>query len=190
MCDINPEEVKSKAVDEIFIESKQSLMAHTIRGVVNHFHKNLVSLDVIVSRDLANAVYRHAPSKASILKTTYIPKDPKSPYYRVRARIFIRKDANHHLSRLCIAHELFHLLMALEHFKGSNREKWDGQWKKEDESACNGFAQELCGKHNEFNSDSRERDLRVLFPSELFAQGFVLDLSDVNLLPDCLKIKH
>jgi hypothetical protein len=171
---------------EIFGESQGALMVHTIRGIISHFYHHGVILEVQIIIDSHGPVFRRTPNKASVLVTKYTaPKD--DPYARVRATIFIRKDAKHHLRRLCIAHELFHAILAFNDYIKSGGKTWDGQCKKAHEPLCNEFAQELCRLHNEFNKSDKDRNSRVLFPEEIFAKGFVLDLTDVTKLPACLK---
>jgi hypothetical protein len=172
---------------QIYKEACGSLMAHTIRGIKNHFYKKGIVLEVLVIRDRQNLVFKTAPNKASVLVTKFFAKHPPDPRDRVRAHIYIRGTANHHLARLCIAHEMFHALLALEAYTAGERKEWDGKWKKEHEPACNKFAQSLCELHNGFNGNQDARVNRVMFPGELFAEGFFLDISDLENLPECLR---
>lgn len=180
---LNPDELSER----IFVEACGSLMAHTIRGTKNHFFRKGIILEVLVLRDKCGAVFRVAPHKASFLVTKFFPSVVPDPYAHVRAIIHLRRDANHHLSRLCIAHELFHALLALESFVAHHRKKWDGTWKKEHEPLCNRFSQELCRKHQAFYSNGETRANQIEFPAEIFAKGFALDLGDLASLPASIR---
>ncbi len=174
------------AAKSIFDHASGALMAHSIRGVESHFLKNGVYLQVLVLNG-PPVMFRKRPLRSSLLTMSLKPEDFPDDRIRVVAKIYLRKGINHHLSRLAIAHELYHLLLALQAHIKSNRASWDERCRSEHEVACNKFAQEICRLHNEFNGDEELRKKRIAFPEEIFALDFILDLADFDKLPQCLK---
>jgi hypothetical protein len=88
---------------------------------------------------------------------------------RVDAKIYIHRDANKHLARICIAHELYHLLLELDVFLASNRKQWGGLSNSTSvEHDCNQFAWQLCLMHECFNRDRDNWANHILFPKNMF----------------------
>ncbi|HEX3798384.1 MAG TPA: hypothetical protein VH413_06745 [Verrucomicrobiae bacterium] len=166
---INPE----KSADNIFQESFSALMAHTIRGVTRHFLKNGIELDVRILVDrsgLASAGGSKAPS-IIIIEPSNIKgvAGGTTKINRVKASIFIHKNANKHLARICIAHEMYHLLLELEAYITSDRKTWAAiPVSRAVEEACNIFAWQLCRAHDKFNKDEASREKHVYFPEHTF----------------------
>ena len=160
----------------IFSEALGALMAHTIRGVTNHFRKERVDLAVRVMPDNYGLIPLRAPREGttSIIMSQFIPRRYKTYPDNLDASIFIHKDANKHLARVCIAHEVFHLLLELEAFVAQrNRDIWpEIDNDKVVEDRCNHFAWELCRQHDEFNKNDDLRKKHVLFPKDTFNQPF------------------
>jgi hypothetical protein len=160
----------------IFEEALGSLMAHTLRGITNHFRKELIELDILVRPDAYGIIPLRAPKEGttSIIMTKFVPKRTKTDLNRLYAAIFIHKDANHHLARVCIAHEVYHLLLELDVFlENEKRDTWpEIENDKAVEDMCNHFAWELCHQHDQFNRNDGEREKRILFPDNTFNQPF------------------
>lgn len=162
-------------------------MAHTIRGFTNILHKKGFILYLQIIRDNNNLIFRHEPSKSSILNAKPMDKIENLPYTPIFAKIHLRKEASHHLSRLCVAHELYHLWLLVERFTDANRKEWDNEIKEGDEESCNEFAKQLCKKHNEFNKDEGLRGEKIEFPSDILDNEFILDLGNFGNLPKSLR---
>jgi hypothetical protein len=151
----------------VFIESCRSLMAHSIRGVANHFYHAGLLLDLSIHADDHRAIpYRNS---TSILLTRLfkVQINEQSAVNLIRAKIYIHKDATKNLARVCVAHELYHLLLELEAFKGT------GLWRpltmdRNIEESCEMFARHLCKFHDNFNRDAQIREDHVYFPGALF----------------------
>jgi len=161
-------------------------MAHTICGVQKHFLREnmLLQLSVLLAHP---EMMRKAPHNSCFLVTSMKPTtDLPDTRKRVIASIYLRKGINHHLSRLCIAHEVYHLLLALEAFKASKRDRWAQLDRTKFESECNQFSQKLCEKHHHFHKSGANKH-KLEFPEEIFKEDFVLDLSDFENLPECLR---
>jgi hypothetical protein len=166
------------AAAEIFGESTRSMMAHTIRGTVNHFRRQHLELDIKVFPDTYGTILKtngHS-SPASILRTGFHAGAQAPMRGRVTADIAIHKDANHHLARICIAHEIYHLLCELENWKAAGGVGWENIPLSPDlEDACNQFAWQLCLHHDGFNRDEPNRQRHILFPDKLFERPFTTD---------------
>ncbi|MGH7979951.1 MAG: hypothetical protein ACREE6_11300 [Limisphaerales bacterium] len=101
--------------------------------------------------------------------TRFIQKGRPVDMDKVYATIYIHQHANKPLARICIAHEMYHLLLELEEFL----EKGRGAWPKVPgnkliEDQCNQFAWELCRKHDQFNRDDGLRQRHMIFPDGTF----------------------
>jgi hypothetical protein len=155
----------------IFERSLVSLMAHTIRAMTNHFLDRGIELDVRVIADTANAIHLTAPNQGatSLLRTRLRRGTQPQERDRVIASIYIHKDANKHLARICIAHELYHLLLEMDEYLNGGRTAWAQiPTSKEVEDQCNQFAWQLCKYHNLFNEDENLRKQHVYFPPGIF----------------------
>jgi Zn-dependent peptidase ImmA (M78 family) len=162
----------------IFDESRNSLMAHTIRGAVNHFRHKGLELDVRVIADTNNMIGLLAPGRGvtSILRTRLQRAAAAGQRDCVVTSIFIHKDANRHLARICVAHELYHLLMELDAFIANNRTAWNKiPTTAAFESDCNQFAWQLCLYHDKFNRCDKQRAEFIYFPEKLFDQTLKTD---------------
>ncbi|MCP5520653.1 MAG: hypothetical protein H7A46_03800 [Verrucomicrobiales bacterium] len=169
----------------VYEYSLVSMMAHTIRAVQTYFRRKGVLLDVFIEPDISDRIKLCAPGKGatSMLSTRFFPALPTNLPPRVTARIFIHRHANNHLARICIAHEVYHLLLELDHYlaNGGHRmgkSAWPkaGQVKggkravKEIEDKCNQFAWQLCKHHDKFNRDDQHRGEMIYFPEEVFLE--------------------
>ena len=113
---------------------------------------------------------RRGSGATSILATWFLPKRFPADRERVRASIYIHPQANRHLARICIAHELYHLLMELDQYNKHRKHGWPTPTPvtKATEDACNQFAWELCRKHDEFNKKQENRERLIYFPPHVF----------------------
>lgn len=146
-------------------------MAHSIRGTINYFLCNHIDLSVQVIADTVNAINLQDPScgATSVLRTKYTPPASEGARAHVGAQVFIHRDANKHLARLCIAHELYHLILELDHFVNSKRVNWTKIAATPlIESQCNQFAWQLCMQHDRFNRDPALLAKHVFFPDHAF----------------------
>ena len=149
----------------IFEEAFGSLMAHSIRALSSHLLRRGVELEVRIIPDTANAI----PGSISFLRTTFRPKTRQGEKDRVIAYIFIHQYAGKHLARLCIAHEIYHILLEFNAYIDSERKCWphiaiDGNV----EEQCDIFANELCRRHDEFNKSEEARKEHLYFPDGIF----------------------
>lgn len=155
----------SESARNIFEESKKSLMAHTIQGVINHFAKQKITLVVKIQVDK----YCVIPDKAySLLRC-----DNELAEGRIVANILIHKYANRLMARMCLAHEMAHLLIKLDKYLDSGRVSWPKKGitektTKREEEACNLFARDLCYLHDVFNKDDNNRNHHIYFPDGFF----------------------
>lgn len=164
---------------EIFNQSIVSLMAHTIRATVNYFRQKHLELDIIVHPDRYGTIVPLTEAEngekqpASVLRT-HKPDGSK----RVVATIWIHANANKNLARICIAHEIFHLLCELHEWVKDRTKPWPKiPMSPILEDKCNQFAWELCRKHDLFNRNEVVRERLIFFPDKLFDQPFTTDLS-------------
>jgi len=160
-------------------------MAHTICGVQKIFYKKGLHLQVLVAF-AQDAQMKAAPKKSCFLTTKIRDKEKYDVRRRVIATIYLKKGINHHLARLCIAHELYHTLLALDAYIAGDRKEWLQLDRQSSEEDCNKFAKELCLKHHNFYKNGVNRH-RVEFPEEIFDEDFLLDLADCDRLPACLN---
>lgn len=165
------------AAKSVFHESLTSLMAHTIRGVTNHFEKQKIELTVLVTADTRGRINLMAPEvgATSLLMTNFVKGVDETTPNRLLAKIYIHKDANKHLARICIAHEIYHLLLELDRYLS------EGEWPtsvsstKIIEDQCNQFAWQLCKYHDGFNRKDDHRKKHIFFPEGTFNQPFKMD---------------
>ena len=159
---------------KIFRESALSLMAHTIRGTVNLFRKHGVDLDILVLPDSYGQIPL-SERNASVLMRRVVGGKIR---LRIEATIFIHKHATKHLARICIAHEVFHLILELHHWIEDGRKQWSRvPTTKELEDQCNLFARDLCFRHEKFNRDEKWRSSQIYFPEGLFDSTVSTDTS-------------
>ncbi len=162
------------AAETIYQESLCALMAHSIRGVTNYFLRHDIELDLVIKADHLGIVERAFPSKGStsVLMTHCIRvkrQNGVDKVSKVKATIFINKDANRHLARICIAHEIYHLLLELQAYSKSKNHTWETvPITKQVEDDCNQFAWELCRQHESFNRDENQKESHVYFPAGVF----------------------
>jgi hypothetical protein len=162
------------AAEDIYVEALGSLMAHTVRGVTNYFLRHRVELDLTIKTDHTGIIQLAVPGKdcTSVLMTHPVKvkmANGAEKVSRVKATIFVHKDANKHLARICIAHEIYHLLLELDAYLKSGGTIWANlPTTPEVEDACNQFAWDLCKKHDKFNRDEAEREKHVYFPIRVF----------------------
>lgn len=162
----------------VFDEAFVSLMAHTIRGVINQFRKAGIELDVRVMPDTIGMLKLKAPKQgATSFLLSRLVKGAKVPERdRLYASIYIHQEANKHLARICIAHEIYHLLLELDEFLLKGRIQWPKvPVSRTMEDSCNHFAWELCRLHDIFNRDTNLREKHVHFPDGTFIQPFPVD---------------
>jgi hypothetical protein len=170
---------ESKAV---FDESLVALMAHSVRGVVNRFRKHFIELDICVIADTINVIKLKAPSAGatSVLVTNFV-RGTRGPVRgcerdRVYAKIYVHREANKHLARVCIAHEIYHLALELDSFIKGGRIEWPKtEVTNAIESSCNQFAWQLCKYHDLFNSDSSLVSEHIRFPDKVFEKPFKMN---------------
>jgi hypothetical protein len=157
---------------EIFKESLLSMMAHSIRATQNVFKKAQLTLDLVILADTRNILKLKAPPEGptSILRSQMPLGEPPCPgcARRVKATIHLHKYCCKNLARICIAHELCHLLMELEQYKRAG----GGAWApvpptSNSEELCNLFAFELCAQHDAFNKNDESRRSNIYFPDGL-----------------------
>jgi hypothetical protein len=170
----------------LFRESLSSLMAHTLRAVFNHFYKKGVVVDVLVIADTANAILPRSPTPGAtgLLRTQLSSRrtDDGAQLDRVTAWIYIHKDANRHLARICIAHEIYHLVMELNAYIAGNRAAWSQiAVDKVLEDKCNHFARLFCGYHDKFNRDENLREEYIYFPEGMFSEVVKTNSTDSQL---------
>lgn len=154
----------------IYNESLGSLMAHTIRAINNDFLQYGIELDVRIIADVANAIASQddRTGAISLLRTRW-KRMPGHTHDRVRAFIYIHEHANRCLARICIAHEIYHLLLEFKAFIDGGRKDWKRVEVNEDvENACNEFAWSLLKSHDEFNKNEKLRQEYMYFPDGLF----------------------
>lgn len=160
------------AAHEIFSESLGSLMAHSIRGTQNYFRRHMLDLELLIVADTYGVIQLRDPRNGatSILQTRLIKARVGSGVRdTVKARIYIHKDANRVLARICVAHEIFHLLKELAEYSKNHRTAWNAVTPTpETEDQCNQFAWELCSKHDKFNKSDGVREKLIYFPDHLF----------------------
>ncbi|MGD0260656.1 MAG: hypothetical protein ABSD29_12625 [Verrucomicrobiota bacterium] len=159
-----------------FNESIGSLMAHSLRAVFNHFYKRGIAVELLIIADTANAILPMSPTEGatSLLRTNLYSRHTKDNHQhdRVVAWIFIHKDANRHLARMCIAHEIYHLLMELNAYIDGGRSTWAQIAVNESvEKQCNDFARRFCSYHDRFNHDEKLREEYIYFPPDTFKEG-------------------
>jgi Zn-dependent peptidase ImmA (M78 family) len=146
-------------------------MAHTIRAVTNQFAKHLIDLDIRVIADTYSAIQLQAPAQGatSLLRTRLRPRANQMERDRVTAFIYIHKDANKHLARVCIAHELYHLMLEQNAYLAGGRTAWSRiNPDKPMEDQCSQFAWQLCFFHDKFNHDEALKKKHVYFPPGMF----------------------
>jgi hypothetical protein len=169
------------AAKKVFGESLVSIMAHTIRGLENHLRRTHVELDLRIISDQYDTITRGA---TSVLKTRLTPEKN-----RVIADIFLHKHANKNLARICVAHEIYHLLVEFEQWRSNGRLIWEPiPHSKELEDACNQFAWELCRQHDKFNRSERCRENEIYFPDGVFNGVLTTDISRSENWPKGLAI--
>jgi len=163
---MQPEKHKTPVenADMVFKESQTALMAHSIQAVIRLFQKSSILLHVQVIPDKLNILHTGATSMLSI--APHKAKD-EGEYNRVDATIHIHKDANKHLARLCITHEIHHLLMSFENYKKTSR--WEPLLRtREIEDQCDQFAWDLCFKHDDFYHNPDKQNKYIFFPPKTF----------------------
>lgn len=152
------------AAKAVFKGSLGSIMAHTIRGAKNIFRNANLELDLKIYADTHRTIFRDdsSPSTASVLMSSLSGN-------RLSAQIFIHRHANKHLARICVAHEVFHLLEEMDRWIKGGRVAWlQIPQSKELEDRCNLFAWELCHYHDRFNRNEALRGSQIFFPEGMF----------------------
>ena len=150
-------------------------MAHSIRALSNHLLRRGVELDVRIIPDLANALQ----GATSFLRTSFRPKKRDGEHDRVVAFIFIHRYATKNLARLCIAHEIYHILLEFDVYTDLGRANWPGvQITPEIEAECDRFATELCRRHDAFNKCENLRKEHLYFPDGIF--GYTQNTRRIN----------
>lgn len=178
----------------VYGEALTSLMAHTIRGIKKLFARELLDLDVKLIPDLGDRIglLKGHDAPPSILQTRHFDGPWMQSRGRVTANIYIHRHANKHLARLCIAHEVYHLILELRAYAASSEKHNERVWPtaerilnpedkamtdderslaiKSFEDDCDVFAWELCRRHDKFNRDDNARDKHVYFPKRTFVE--------------------
>jgi hypothetical protein len=111
----------------MFRESLGSLMAHTLRAVFNHYYRRGIVVDILIIADTANSILSRSPipNATSMLRTQLSHRRVDGTQHdRVTAWIFVHQDANKHLARICVAHEIYHLVLELNAYIEGQRSAW------------------------------------------------------------------
>jgi hypothetical protein len=150
-------------------------MAHTLRGVFNHYFGKGIVVDIHIMADMANAILPlSSTAGATGFLRTHMRQRQSSDGAdrdRVTAWIYIHRNANRHLARICIAHEIAHLIMELDAYIDGRRREWLAiKVDSAIEGACDVFARRLCGYHDRFNRDEALRDEFIYFPTKMFEE--------------------
>jgi hypothetical protein len=172
--------------EEIYSESLSALMAHSIRGVQNYFRKERLNLELRVVADVYDIMAFKSPDQGatSLLQVRHF-EGSTSVMPRVEAMIFIHRHANKHLARICIAHEIYHLILELAAFVQSGRKEWNAiPSTKKIEDECNQFAWELCKRHDDFNRNGAKHSAQVFFPDKTFSSTLTTNLKFQELWPN------
>lgn len=154
-------------------------MAHALRAVTNKFVRKGIDLDVRVIADMADSIQLMEPRKGatSILLSRFRKGLADGERDRVHALIFIHKFANRHLARVCIAHEVYHLLLELQAYVEGGRRTWPHlPASKQIEDDCNLFAWQLCKFHDDFHRSETARQRFVYFPERMFDRVLKLNV--------------
>ena len=155
-------------------------MAHTIRSLENHLRLGGLELNLRIIADTYGTITNGA---TSVLKTKLVGDK------RVVADIFLHNDANKHLARICIAHEIYHLLMEFELWRKNNRLVWEAVTpSKTIEDECNQFAWQLCFHHDKFNREEGLRSSLIYFPEGMFDAPLTTDISQAENWPKGIGI--
>jgi len=177
---MNPTEIPApKAVswietqsDYVYALSENALMAHSLRACVQLFQRFGLTLIIEVFEDRWGSL---RPEKAygekkpkSVLMCHYesISISPNALRGAVRAKITVRKDLNRYAARLCIAHEIAHLLVKLRRFQDvPSSDSWTESLKRHHpkvENLCDRFASRLYIRHMELYGDADRRRLLTI----------------------------
>ncbi|MEQ1860855.1 MAG: hypothetical protein ABMA13_13045 [Chthoniobacteraceae bacterium] len=180
----------------VFEESVKSLMAHTIRGMQNYFFNHAgLQLEVKVIADKAGRIPLLDPRQGitSVLHSRLLRKSRPGEYDRVLARIYIHGHANKDLARICIAHEMYHLLLELEQYREDLKTDPLCHWPvipltKSVEDACDQFAWQLCRDHDKFNRSDKIREKLIYFPKNMFATAINTNSTQQDRWPDGVRL--
>ena len=160
----------------IFDEAFAALMAHTICGVKNEFLAQDIELFMVIRPDLHGFIKLKDPKKGatSVLTSRFLTKARQLERDRLYATIYIHADANKPLARICIAHEMYHLLLELYEYVENGKVAWPKNLnhKQNMEDACNQFAWQLCFQHDKFNRHDGLRKEHMIFPDGTFDRPF------------------
>jgi hypothetical protein len=175
-----------KVAEAVYSEAYRSLMAHSVRATVNYFRRRRVELDLAITADHKDIIPLSGPKGTPSVLMTRCSTSPLG-VKRVHAFIFIHKHANRDLARICIAHELFHLLSELEHMLQN------GNWSRlaitaDLEKACDKFAYELCKRHDDFNRDEDARKNNIYFPENSLFECFSISMRDRETWPEGIRL--
>lgn len=122
---------------EIYEQSKRALMAHSVRAVKEHLRaKHRINHYTIVIRQLTGIQSRYARNSWVV-------------FGQRNATILVDQSLEHDETRVCIAHELFHVLYSFERSTADPKRNRGRLM----EDACDVFANELCELHNAFYQD-------------------------------------
>ena len=163
--------VPLQCAEMMFQESLIALMAPSVRAITNHFARHGIDLDLLIVADMADRIQLMPPRQGttSILLTRLKKSTSAGRRDRVQATIFIHKDANRALAKVCIAYELYHLLLELAAYIKARRAHWAGVHpNKQIEDDCNVFAWQLCKFRDALNRDEGLRQAFLYFPEHLF----------------------
>ncbi|WP_395753796.1 ImmA/IrrE family metallo-endopeptidase [Prosthecobacter sp.] len=159
---------------------------------MNYFKRHGIDLDVNISPDTHGTIlpkFGGERKPPSVLLSSYYRPVSKVGRPRVVGSIFIHPDANKHLARICIAHEIFHLLCELHLWISTGRDKWQPIPMNDSlEDLCNQFAWALCEQHDKFNRSEDKRAEEIYFPPNLFKTPLDIVQTRNGIWPDGLAI--
>lgn len=171
--------VPETAAEDVFAYSSGAIMAHSIRAVTEYCWRYRVELHVVVIAEPGILV--KTAGKTSLLFTRFSAGErfgSSGDMDRVRARIFIHKDASKSLAALCVAHHIYHLMLELDAFLSSGRVTWSGvPWTKTIEDECDRFAFRLCKLHASGGGGGRTH---TRFPEGIFDKP--VNINDLELI--------
>jgi len=139
-------ELAHSLAGDIYSYSKQALMAHSVRAVKEHLRKKYqMNHYAIVVNQSSEILTRYR-------RNSWVVFGANS------ATIFVDQSLGHDETRVCIAHELFHILFSFE--PGVEPHRFRGRLM---EDACDVFANELCERHDAFYKDPTVIDTKCRF---------------------------
>lgn len=164
---MQPLPVHASLALKVYEISKHSLMAHSIRAVKKLFESKEVGLDVFIFPESGRYTSAERPRPLSNIKIAFYSNDAVFAEGRVKATIRVFDIANPYTARLCVAHELYHLICMLLEFVRTK--EWPDTVKSS-EDECDAFAWSLCSEHNKFYLD-KELTKKCAWGETVFTRG-------------------